>query len=75
MEAEEREVGGQLVGLEGRDLGSVGDHECDVVLAQERHHVGREPAFVPELQRMPERRREGRECSPEPLVVAAEARR
>ena len=75
MKADEGEVPGQLVRLEGSDLRPVGDHERDLALAKQRHHVGCEPALVAELDRMTQRRRKDGECGREALVVAPERRR
>ena len=75
VEADEREVGRQLARLERADLGPVGDHERDVVRAQDLHHGLGEPAGVAELERVPERARQLVERVGEPLVVARELRR
>src|SRR5215218_6842141 len=52
VEAHEREVGRELVGLEPVHLRTVADNERDVALTQERHDVRREPALVAELDAM-----------------------
>ena len=52
MEADEREVGGQLVALERAHLRPVGDHERDAVPAEQVEHLVGEPALVPELDRV-----------------------
>jgi len=49
VQAHERPVGGQLVRLE-RTFRRVPDHERRPVLAQNRVHVGHEPALMPELE-------------------------
>ena len=52
VEADEREVRRQLERLEAVHLRAVADHERDVPLAQRLHHLWREPALVPELDRV-----------------------
>src|SRR4051794_7964073 len=75
VKADEREVGGQLVCLERAHLRPVPDDERDVPLAEERHHVGREPTLVPKLNSVPLPGRKIVERGGEPLVVALEGRR
>ena len=75
VKADEREVRRQLTRLERADLGPVGDHERDVMRAQELHHGLGEPALVAKLERVPERARQLAERVGEPLVVTLERRR
>src|SRR5437867_5187613 len=73
VEADERPLGGQLVGLE-RPAGMIADHERRPVLAQQRVDVLDEPAGVAELETVAAGR-DARERVGEPLVVAMKALR
>src|SRR5439155_24747618 len=70
VEANERPVGHQLMGLE-RPAWRVADHERRPVLAQERVDVLAEPALVPELEAVATGRK-AVERLRQPLVVAPE---
>src|SRR5581483_1210834 len=76
VEADERPVCGEDVGLERVNLRPVADHERDAVLAQQRVDVLCEPRRVPELDAVTLLRPvEPRERVREPVVVALERRR